>query len=173
MNQNMTQTITRTGLLLAATLLLQGLRLLIPVPPQVSMFLIGALVNACLIIAVLTVNWRAGVVVACVTPCFAWLEGMLPLPPFIVPIALGNTVFVSVAYLLRQWRSTSYYGVYCAAVAKTIVLYGLFYGLFSFVEFPAAIRHVMLFSMSWPQLWNGFLGGTLGVLISHRLARYH
>ena len=42
---NHTGTITRTGLLLAATIILQGLRLVIPVPPQVSMFVIGSLVE--------------------------------------------------------------------------------------------------------------------------------
>ena len=39
-----TQKVTRTGLILAATLILQGLRLVIPIPPQISLFLIGSLV---------------------------------------------------------------------------------------------------------------------------------
>ena len=42
--------VTRTGLILAVTLILQGLRLVIPIPPQVSMFVVGSLVNACLIV---------------------------------------------------------------------------------------------------------------------------
>ena len=104
MNHDMIQKSTRTALLLTATLILQGLRLLIPIPPQVSMFVVGALVNACLVVAVLTISWRAGVIVACVTPFFAWLEGMLPLPPFIVPVALGNTVYVLLYYVQQQWR---------------------------------------------------------------------
>ena len=53
---NHTGTITRTGLLLAATIILQGLRLVIPVPPQVSMFVIGSLVNTCFVLAVLVVG---------------------------------------------------------------------------------------------------------------------
>ena len=55
---------TRTGLILAVTLILQGLRLVIPIPPQVSMFVVGSLVNACLIVAVLLIGRRAGLVVA-------------------------------------------------------------------------------------------------------------
>ena len=94
MNDRMLYTVTRTGLLLAVTLLLQGIRLLLPIPPQVSMFLIGSLVNACLILAVLKVGWKSGLVVACITPVFAWLEGMLPFLPFIIPVAVGNSVLV-------------------------------------------------------------------------------
>ena len=52
--------VTRTGLILAVTLILQGLRLVIPIPPQVSMFVVGSLVNACLIVAVLLIGRRAG-----------------------------------------------------------------------------------------------------------------
>lgn len=170
MNSPTTRQLTRTGLLLAATLVLQGLRLVIPLMPQVSMFLIGSLVNACFVIAVFAVHWRAGVVVAIVTPLFAWLEGMLPVPLFMVPVAMGNTVFVVLMYFLGKRTALGYAGVYIAAVCKMAVLYGAFYGLFGLVAFPNAVRQAILFSMSWPQLWTGFLGGTLGILISRRLA---
>lgn len=170
MNHDMIQKSTRTALLLTATLILQGLRLLIPIPPQVSMFVVGALVNACLVVAVLTISWRAGVIVACVTPFFAWLEGMLPLPPFIVPVALVNTVYVLLYYVQQQWRITNgYASVVAATVCKTVVLYGSFYMLFSFVAFPDAVRHMILFAMSWPQLWTGFAGGILGIYLSRRI----
>ena len=82
--------VTRTGLILAVTLILQGLRLVIPIPPQVSMFVVGSLVNACLLVAVLLIGRRAGLVVAGCTPVFAWLEGMLPFFPFVFPVGLGN-----------------------------------------------------------------------------------
>ena len=78
--------VTRTGLILAVTLILQGLRLVIPIPPQVSMFVVGSLVNACLIVAVLTVGPPGRLVVAACTPVFAWLEGMLPFFPFVFPV---------------------------------------------------------------------------------------
>ena len=93
--------VTRTGLILAVTLILQGLRLVIPIPPQVSMFVVGSLVNACLIVAVLTVGRRAGLVVAACTPVFAWLEGMLPFFPFVFPVALGNSFYVWAAW---RWQ---------------------------------------------------------------------
>lgn len=167
----MTQKITRTALLLAAALLLQGLRLLVPVPPQISMFVIGALVNACFIVAVRAAGLRSGVIIACAVPVFAWLEGMLPFLPFAVPVALGNTVFVLLAYRLKHWRGSGYWGIPAAAVCKMLVLYGSFYMLFACISVPAAVRHMVLFTMSWPQLWTGITGGMLGVCISSRLPR--
>lgn len=69
--------VTRTGLILAVTLILQGLRMVIPIPPQVSMFVVGSLVNACLIVAVLLIGRRAGLVVAGCTPCLAGRDAAL------------------------------------------------------------------------------------------------
>ena len=128
MNQSMTKRITRTGLLLAATLILQGLRLFIPVPPQVSMFVIGSLVNACLVLAVWSVGRKAGLVVACVTPVFAWLEGMLPFLPFIFPVAAGNCAFVLAVGALRRHcaRLPSCTALFmsCSAMWNFLPLYG-------------------------------------------------
>lgn len=86
--------LTRTAGIIAVAVILQSLRLLFPVPPQVSMFLIGSLVNMCLVLAVRTINVRAGLITATVVPVFAWLEGMLPFLPFVFPVAAGNTAFV-------------------------------------------------------------------------------
>ena len=124
--------VTRTGLILAVTLILQGLRLVIPIPPQVSMFVVGSLVNACLIVAVLTVGRRAGLVVAACTPVFAWLEGMLPFFPFVFPVALGNSFYVWAAW----------------------------------IAFPPAVRHMLLFAMSWPQVVTGVIGAVIGREVS-------
>lgn len=168
MNQSTTKRITRTGLLLAATLILQGLRLFIPIPPQVSMFFIGSLVNACLVLAVLCAGRRAGLVVACVTPVFAWLEGMLPFLPFIVPVAAGNCAFVMAVGALQKFRIPGLAG---AALCKAAAVYGAFYGLFSFVEFPAAVRHMILLVMSWPQIVTAAAGGLLAYGIARRLSR--
>lgn len=94
---------TRTGFILAVTLILQGLRLVIPIPPQVSMFVVGSLVNACLLVAVLLIGRRAGLVVAGCTPVFAWLEGMLPFFPFVFPVGLGNCFYVWTAWRWQRY----------------------------------------------------------------------
>lgn len=168
MNQSTTKGITRTGLLLAATLILQGLRLFIPIPPQVSMFLIGSLVNACLVLAVLCAGRKSGLVVACITPIFAWLEGMLPFFPFIFPVAVGNCAFVMAVSMMRPIPVLGLTAG--AALCKAAVVYGAFYGLFSFVEFPDAVRHMILLVMSWPQIVTAAAGCLLAYAIAKRLS---
>lgn len=166
MNQNMTKTITQTGLVLAATLILQGLRLFMPVPPQISMFVIGSLVNACLTLAALHIGPRAGITVAVITPVFAWLEGMLPFLPFIFPVAAGNSLFV---LAVSAWRRRGLPGLYGAVLIKAGAMYGAFYLLFSCVEFPPIVSHMILTVMSWPQIVTGVLGGTLGYAADKRI----
>lgn len=160
--------VTRTGLILAVTLILQGLRLVIPVPPQISLFVVGSLVNACLIVAVLTIGRRAGLAVAWCTPVFAWLEGMLPFFPFVFPVALGNSFYVWIAWRWQRYGLPAFCG---GALGKAAVLYGSFYGLFACIAFPPATRHMLLLVMSWPQIVTGIIGAVLGLEVS-RLLRY-
>ena len=140
--------VTRTGLILAVTLILQGLRLVIPIPPQVSMFVVGSLVNACLIVAVLLIGRRAGLVVAGCTPVFAWLEGMLPFFPFVFPVGLGNCFYVWTAWRWQRYGLPACCG---GALGK------------------AAVRHMLLFAMSWPQIVTGIIGAVLGMEVSRLL----
>ena len=165
-----TQKVTRTGLVLAATLILQGLRLIIPIPPQISLFLIGSLVNACLITAVLAVDRRAGFVVAACTPFFAWLEGMLPFVLFVFPVAIGNGVYV---YFAWRWQHYGLPALVVGALAKAGTLYALFYLLFAGIEFPPAMRHLLLTAMSWPQIITGVIGALLGLTLSRFLSHRH
>ena len=119
--------LTRTAGIIAVAVILQSLRLLFPVPPQVSMFLIGSLVNMCLVLAVRTINVRAGLITATVVPVFAWLEGMLPFLPFVFPVAAGNTAFVFLVGRAGEHKPQ----LFLAAPAKALVLYGAFHLLFS------------------------------------------
>ena len=141
-----TQKVTRTGLILAATLILQGLRLIIPIPPQISLFLIGSLVNACLITAVLAVDRRAGFVVAACTPIFAWLEGMLPFVLFVFPVAIGNGVYV---YFAWRWQHYACRHCWSEPWLRPLPSTPYFILLFAGIEFPPAMRHLLLTAMSW------------------------
>lgn len=158
--------VTRTGLILAVTLILQGLRLVIPIPSQVSMFVVGSLVNACLLVAVLLIVRRAGLVVAGCTPVFAWLEGMLPFFPFVFPVGLGNCFYVWTAWRWQRYGLPAFCG---GALGKAAILYGSFYLLFACIAFPPAVRHMLLFAMSWPQIVTGIIGAVLGMEVSRLL----
>lgn len=127
------------------------------------MFVVGSLVNACLIVAVLTVGRRAGLVVAACTPVFAWLEGMLPFFPFVFPVALGNSFYVWAAWRWQRYGLPAFCG---GALGKAAILYGSFYLLFACIAFPPAVRHMLLFAMSWPQVVTGVIGAVIGREVS-------
>lgn len=152
--------LTRTAGIIAVAVILQSLRLILPVPPQVSMFLIGSLVNMCLVLAVRTINVRAGLITATVVPVFAWLEGMLPFLPFVFPVAAGNTAFVFLVGRAGEHKPR----LFLAAPAKALVLYGAFRLLFAAFPFPEAVMATLLFIMSWPQAVTGILGISLALL---------
>jgi len=98
-----TKSITGTGLLLAVALLAQSLRLMFPfIPNQVSMFLIGSITSATFVLATWRYGWKNGLVIAWIAPVVAHLQGMLPLPPFILITALGTTAYVFVAHWLQH-----------------------------------------------------------------------
>lgn len=96
-----TRIITGTGLLLALALLSQSLRLIIPLPNMVSMFLIGSLVGLCMLVAAMRYGLASGLGIAWATPVIAFMQAMLPFAPFVPLVALGNTVFVILGYLLK------------------------------------------------------------------------
>ena len=101
-----TKSITGTGLLLAVALLAQSLRLIFPfIPNQVSMFLIGSITSATFVLATWRYGWKNGLVIAWIAPVVAHLQGMLPLPPFILITALGTTAYVFVAHWLQLGKS--------------------------------------------------------------------
>ena len=54
------------------------------IPNQVSMFLIGSITSATFVLATWRYGWKNGLVIAWIAPVVAHLQGMLPLPPFIL-----------------------------------------------------------------------------------------
>ena len=118
-----TKSITGTGLLLAVALLAQSLRLMFPfIPNQVSMFLIGSITSATFVLATWRYGWKNGLVIAWIAPVVAHLQGMLPLPPFILITALGTTAYVFVAHWLEHKPKALL--IIVAALVKAGVLFG-------------------------------------------------
>lgn len=87
---------------MALALLSQSLRLIIPLPNMVSMFLIGSLVGLCMLVAAMRYGLASGLGIAWATPVIAFMQAMLPFAPFVPLVALGNTVFVILGYLLKN-----------------------------------------------------------------------
>ena len=160
---------TRTALLLALALVFQSLRFVIPVPVFASTFLIGALVNACLLVALQTAGRGPAFLIACVTPVVAYFQQLLPLPVFILPIAIGNSLYVWLYYRLLRigpvWPAIG-----GAALGKAAFFYLAFSRLLMWVNLPPAIASGLMFVMGWPQVVTGILGGILSQGVVSRLA---
>ena len=160
--------LTRAALLLTLALLFQSLRFLIPLPPMLSTFLIGSLINACLLIAAEWVGEGAALIIAFLVPIAAYFQQVLPLPIFIIPVALGNAIYVKV-FLMGKKRLHFWLNLGAAAAGKTIFMYAAFSWLLTLVFLPAKITAGLLFIMSWPQFVTGIIGGILTNIIKKRL----
>ncbi|SMC75075.1 hypothetical protein [Sporomusa malonica] len=159
--------VTRAALLLALTLLFQSLRFLIPIPSFLSTFIIGSLVNSALLIAAEKVGLWPALMIAVVAPVAAYFQQLLPLPVFIVPVALGNAAYICLFLASLRWGRVL--AVFLGTIGKTGVLYGAFVWLLTFIAVPPNLAAGIMFAMSWPQLVTGILGGLLASIISRRI----
>jgi hypothetical protein len=159
--------ITRTAILLALTVLFQSLRVLMPfMPANISQYVIGSLVNLCLIVAAVVVGIRGGCVIAVVAPLIAFFQGFTPSPILVAPIALGNLVLVVVVALLYDKNRLT--ALAAGAVLKFVTLY---LGVVRIVvplllpDVNEKIKAVLSVQFSWPQLITASIGGILAVII--------
>lgn len=164
------KTISRTALLLALTIMFQSLRVIIPLPALMSTFLIGTLVNASLLISIRAVGLRPAMLIACVTPLVAWLQQLLPLPVFVVPVAMGNCLYVWLFYRLQR-AGPEWAAIGSAAMGKAAFFYLAFAWLLSWLSLPPSLAKGLLFVMGWPQLVTGIAGGVVSVLAWKRIRK--
>lgn len=155
--------LTGTALLLGLALLSQSLRLFLPVPMGISMFLIGTLVTICLLVATWRYGLKSSLIIAWVTPVVAFLHGMLPLFPFIFIVGLGSSVFCILALWLKDHHIV--WQILVCSLSKSAILYGGFQLLFLSMTVPPAMKAAVLASMSIPQI----ITATLGIIVT-RLA---
>jgi len=164
--------ISRTAILLAVTVLLQSLRLFLPVPSLVDQYVIGSLVNLCLIVAAVLIGIEGGLIVAILTPVIAFLQNALPNPVMVPFVALGNaTIVVLVAVL---YRKNKYAALAAGALCKFLVLYvtvvHVAIPLFM-PNTPLPAKELMTLKFSWPQLITASIGGMLALLVLPALER--
>lgn len=158
---------TRLALLVALMLIFQSLRLLLPVPPFVSVFVIGSLVNACLLAAVETAGWRLALVPAVVAPVVAYMQQLLPLPVLIPPIAAANGAY-ALGYNVLSGRSRLW-AVVLATGAKFAVVYLMVRGVLVHIQLPEKAAAILMMTLGWPQIITGLAGGILYLAIRRRL----
>ncbi|MCE5286797.1 MAG: hypothetical protein LLG02_13265 [Pelosinus sp.] len=162
------QLLTRAALLLALTLLFQSLRFFIPLPAAFSTLLIGSLVNTCLFLALLTAGFWPACLIAVITPIVAYMQSLLPLPIFVLPVAIGNLLYVIFLKMLTvNWHT--WLAITAASLGKMVWLYFSFMFLLSLLALPSKMAAVLLLAMSWPQFVTGCIGGGLAIMVKKRI----
>lgn len=181
-----TMWITRTGVLLALLLALQWVTL--GTKAFAGQYITGSLVNCVLAVSALTAGLSSGLVIALLSPIFAYLLGIAPQLVVVPAIMAGNCALVLVLWAVGRgdapmWRKAV--AVVLAAVCKFVVLYLLVVQVIcgvgasfllgqSFFGAPVLLQpmiQALPLTFSWPQLITALIGGVLGILVSKILTR--
>lgn len=169
MNKDKVRMITRGAILLAVVVVVQIAGRNLPN----SSFIVGPLINMCLLIAAMTAGLGAGVMIAVLSPFASLLNNHAPIAsallPFAPVIAVANVIFVLVFYYL--YNKNKYVGWLAAAVLKFGFLFvsiRVFLDIFNFPKFT----DILIKLFSWPQLITALIGGFLAlpVIIAVRRA---
>lgn len=158
------------SMLLALMVLLQALRLFVPVSPLFSMFGVGSAINACLLLSVEYSTLEGTILLSVLMPVVAYIQGALLLPVMILPIALVNLLYAMTYSLLKSEKK--FVTIIVPASVRFITSFVCSFIIFQLVEFSnSPIISVMRLSMSWPQFITGILGGILTAIIMERRNR--
>ncbi len=106
MQSKLTKQMVMTAAILALTLVFQNLRLL-PIDANVSAYLIGSLVNLCLILSVGLVGLWSGLTISVAAPLVALLQGYAKLQ--LLPYIIGGNIVLVLLYSLiavSDWRKS-------------------------------------------------------------------
>lgn len=162
----MDKTLVRGAMLIAMTVVLQSLRLFIPLPPMASMFFIGTLVNMMLAVTVRLAGLKPALLAVVLLPSFAYLQGQLPISLLIPVVIGGNAVFVLICHW--AWHR----GLMLAPLAKTICMFTSSLVLLKVLALPEKMVFAIGFMMGWPQMVTGICGILLARLITKRTEKF-
>lgn len=155
------------ALLLATVLVIQSLRFVLPMPPIMSMFIIGTLVNAALFIATLTTNIKIASLICTIAPVVAFMQGQLPVAPLILVVATANLAYITTIYLThnkKRWLS-----IVCSALCKMFFMLAGLELLLKIIKLPDTVVFSLQMAFSLPQLFTAGVGTALGYFLLKRL----
>lgn len=168
MKNNRVHTITRTAVLLAVVVVVQMVGRNLPY----SNFIVGPLVNMCILIAAMTAGVGGGIAIAVLSPFTSLINNHAPMAaallPFAPAIAAANLLFVVVFYFL--YNKSKYAGIVLGALLKFGFLFGvvnLFLNIFDFPKFAKTL--ITMFS--WPQLVTALVGGFIAIPVIQRIRK--
>ena len=145
--------LVRAALFLSIAAIAQSVRILLPLPPIVSMLLIGTVVNLCFCFAV----WGSGLlyagIICMLLPLFAFMQGHLPVLPMVAVVFLGNFVFCLVAQQSKRWKHYVF-----APLLKAITLWSCTGIVCNLLHLPQQLKMMLQVSMGIPQWTTALLG---------------
>ncbi len=160
--------ITRTALLLAVVVAVQMVGRLLPF----NNFIVGPLVNACLVVSTAMLGIWGGLIVSVVSPFTSLINNHAPVAAALLPfapfVAVGNFLMVLGYYLLRKKSQIA--GVVTGAVLKFAFLWCaivVFLRIFTFPKFAQALLKLF----TWPQLITALIGGAVAILVIEALKK--
>lgn len=170
------QFLTRTAILLALALLFQfyggSIAAVLGLPAQ---FVVGPLVNLCLLVATAISGVWSGVLIGLLTPVTATLTGHITVPlPLIPVIVVGNLILV-VAFWLFDRRAAGKSagpklglrsaGLLAGALVKCGVLWGATALFAQLAWLPAKSVPALLVAFGWLQAVTALIGGALALVV--------
>ena len=163
-NNTYLRTLARGSVLLTMAIVAQEIRLFLPLPPLLSIIVIGTMLNAIMVIAVRYASLTSAIIISAVLPLFAFMQGHVIIPLMIPVIFLGNFVLVLVCD--KFWGKGI---IIIAPVLKTVTLYMLSRVLLSMLGLQNKVVDAILLGMGWPQLITAILGIILAMQLEKRL----
>lgn len=163
-NNTYLRTLARGSVLLTMAIVAQEIRLFLPLPPLLSIIVIGTMLNAIMVIAVRYASLTSAIIISAILPLFAFMQGHVIIPLMIPVIFLGNFVLVLVCD--KFWGKGI---IIIAPVLKTVSLYMLSRALFSMLGLQNKVVDAILLGMGWPQLITAILGIILAMQLEKRI----
>lgn len=151
---NTSKDVTRGAILLAIAVIIQSLRLILPLPMMISMFFIGSLINLILIITVVRYKFAIACWIAILLPHIAYLQGQLLLPVLIPVVALGNLAYVWGIYKLYSEKKY----LFLVPVGKALLMYFFSILILEQLQLTEFASKIISFSMGFAQIITGMLG---------------
>lgn len=169
MNKDKVKYLTRTAMLLVLTIIFQAFGRSFPLGGN-SSFIVGPLVNACLLISTGLIGIYSGTAISILSPIGAILTGAAMPLPFVPFVALGNFALVLFFYLLRKKKVL---GVITGAIVKFLVIYGSLLTVIPYFKIlpPMQISKFITGQFGWAQLITALIGGVIALPVIIRLEK--
>ncbi|MFA6308190.1 MAG: ECF transporter S component [Clostridia bacterium] len=165
------KSLTRAGILLALVIVVQLIGTIIPAPA--NSFVVGPLVNACILVATVALGIWGGVAISVIAPFSSLLFNhagislvLLPFTPF---IAIGNILFAIVFFIL--YKKSNIVAVGAGSVLKFAFLWSAIILFLNISNITGVVAKTFSFLFSWPQLITAVVGGAVALLVIKALGK--